>query len=94
MEEFIQIIKDYGSTILGSISLAGVASAVAVVVKVKKAIDDTKDKVAKMNDKKAESEKALTDRYTELQTTISDQNKKLDTLTEEISRVKGNRNNK
>ena len=49
MEEFIQIIKDYGAAILSTISVGGVAGAVAIVVKIKKAIDDTKNKVAEMN---------------------------------------------
>ena len=93
MEEFIQIIKDYGAAIISTISVGGVAGAVAIVAKIKKAIDDTKNKVAEMNKKKEESENALANRYAELQTTIADQNKKLDTLTEEISRVKGNRKN-
>ena len=86
MEEFIQIIKDYGAVILGTISTLGVAGIGAIVVKVKQVID-------KVKGQKEESESALKERYAELQTTIQDQNKKLDGLTEELSRVKGNRKN-
>lgn len=93
IQPFLNAIKDYGAAIISTISVGGVAGAVAVIVKVKKAIDDTKDKVAKMNEKKAESETALANRYAELTTIIKDQNAKIDTLTEEVSRVKGNRKN-
>ena len=93
MEEFIQAIKDYGAAIISTISVGGVATIAGIIIKAKKAIDDTKNKVAEINKKKEESESALKDRYQELQTTIADQNKKLDTLTEELSRVKGNRKN-
>lgn len=93
IQPFLNAIKDYGAAIISTISVGGVAGAVAVIVKVKKAIDDTKDKVAKMNEKKAESEAALANRYAELTTIIKDQNAKIDTLTEEVSRVKGNRKN-
>lgn len=93
MEEFIQIIKDYGAAIISSISVGGVAAVAGIIYKAKKAIDETKNKISDMNAKKEESEQALANRYKEMQTTIADQNKKLDTLTEEISRVKGNRKN-
>lgn len=93
MEEFIQIIKDYGAAIISTISVGGVAGAVAIIAKIKKAIDDTKTKVADMTKKKEESEAALTNRYTELTSIIKLQNEKIDTLTEEVSRVKGNRKN-
>ena len=93
MEEFIQVIKDYGAAIISSISVGGVAAIAGIIIKAKKAIDETKNKIADMNKKKEESETALSERYKEMQTTIADQNKKLDTLTEEISRVKGHRKN-
>ena len=94
MEEFIQVIKDYGATIISGISVGGVAAIAGIIIKAKKAIDDTKNKISDINKKKEESEKALSDRYAEMQSTIADQNKKIDTMIEEVSRVKGNRNNK
>lgn len=93
MEEFIQIIKDYGAVVLGTISTLGVAGIGAIVVKVKGIIDKVKESTSKVEKQKEESESALKERYAELQTTIQDQNKKLDVLTEELSRVKGNRKN-
>ena len=93
MEEFIQIIKDYGAVVLGTISTLGVAGVVAVVVKIKQVIDKIKESTSKVEKQKEESESALKERYAELQTTIQDQNKKLDVVTEELSRVKGNRKN-
>lgn len=93
MEEFIQIIKDYGAPILAFISTLGVAGVGTIVLKVKQVIDKVKESTSKVEKQKEESESALKERYAELQTTIQDQNKKLDVLTEEISRVKGNRKN-
>ena len=94
IQNFLQVIKDYGAAIISTISVGGVAAVVAVIVKIKKAFDETKAKMTAIMAKKDESEAALSNRYAELQTTIADQNKKLDTLTEEVSRVKGNRTNK
>ena len=94
MEEFLQVIKEYGAAIIGTLSVGGVATIGAVIVKIYKAFNDTKSKMQDVLKKKEESEEKLAERYAELQTTIADQNKKLDTLTEEVSRVKGNRTNK
>lgn len=93
MDEFIQIIKDYGAAIISAISVGGVATIGAIVLKVKNVIDKLKENTNKIAKAKEESEVAMASKYAELQTTIADQNKKLDTLTEEISRVKGNRKN-
>lgn len=94
MEEFLQIIKDYGAAIIGTLSVGGVATIGAVIVKIYKAFNDTKQKMQDVLKKKEESEEKLAARYAELQTTIKNQNEKIDTLTEEVSRVKGNRSNK
>ena len=93
MEEFIQIIKDYGAAIISTISVGGVAAIGAIIVKVKGAIDKIKESTNKITKQKEESEEALKARYAELNSTIKLQNEKIDTLTEEISRVKGNRKN-
>ena len=93
MEEIIEIIKNFGSSILGTISLGGIAAAVGMITKAKKVIEDTKTKLDKVEAKKDESQEALTNRYAELTTMINEQNNKIDSLTQEVSRVKGNRNN-
>jgi len=93
MEEFIEIVKNYGAVILGFISTLGVAGVATIVLKAKQVIEKVKESTSKVEKQKEESESALKERYAELQTTIQDQNKKLDVLTEEISRVKGNRKN-
>lgn len=93
MEEFIEIVKNYGAVVLGFISTLGVAGVGAIVLKAKQVIEKVKESTSKVEKQKEESESALKERYAELQTTIQDQNKKLDVLTEEISRVKGNRKN-
>ena len=93
MDEFIQIIKDYGAAIISAISVGGVATIGAIVVKVKGVIDKLKENTNKIAKAKEESETAMATRYAELNSTIKLQNEKIDTLTEEISRVKGNRKN-
>lgn len=94
IQEILQGIKDYGAAIISTISVGGVAAIVAVIAKIKKAFDETKEAMQKTLAKKDEAQDALTNRYSELTTMMQDQNKKLDTLTEEVSRVKGNRTNK
>jgi len=93
IQPVLDAIKDYGAAIISTISVGGVAAVAGVIIKIKKGIDEAKNKIAEVNAKKEESEKALTDRYAELTTIIKDQNNKIETLTEEVSRVKGNRKN-
>ncbi len=93
MEEFIQIIKDYGAAIISAISVGGVATIGAIILKVKGVIDKVKDSTNKIAKQKEESETALANRYAEMTSMIKLQNEKIDTLTEEVSRVKGNRKN-
>ena len=93
IQDVLQAIKDYGAAIISTISVGGVAAVVGIIVKIKSSIDKTKEAMSAVVKKKDESEAKLAERYSELQTTIQDQNKKIDTLTEEISRVKGNRKN-
>ena len=45
MEEFLQVIKDYGAAIISAVSVGGVAAIAGVVIKVKKVIDTVKDKM-------------------------------------------------
>lgn len=93
IQEILQAVKDYGAAIISTISVGGVAAVVGIIVKIKSGIDKTKEAMGAVVKKKDESEAKLAERYAELQTTIQDQNKKIDTLTEELSRVKGNRKN-
>lgn len=46
MEEFIQVIKDYGAAVISFVSVGGVAAVAGVIIKVKKAIDAVKDKIS------------------------------------------------
>lgn len=89
--DILQVIKDYGAAIISTISVGGIAAAVGVIIKIKGAIEKFKETTQNALKKKDEAQAELNNRYAELTTSIQDQNKKLDTLTEEISRVKGNR---
>ena len=96
-----ETIKNYGSTVLGGISLAGVATVIGVVIKTKKAIDDYK---AKMQVLLAKKDKAVEDSQNSVKSVV-EQNKvlvsKIDNLTNDVYRlesevrsdVKGNRKN-
>lgn len=46
MEEFIQVIKDYGAAIISFVSVGGVAAVAGIIIKVKQAIDGVKDKIS------------------------------------------------
>lgn len=93
IQNILDAIKDYGAAIISTISVGGVAAAVGIIIKIKGAIDKMKETTQAALKKKDEAEGKLNERYSELTTMIKDQNTKLDTLTEEVSRVKGNRKN-
>lgn len=94
MEEFIQIIKDYGAAIISAISVGGVATIGAIVLKVKGIIDNVKESTNKLAKQKEEAASEVN--------AVVEQNKqllaKIDTLTDDVQRlnsevkgVKGNR---
>lgn len=88
IQNLLEIIKDYGAAIISTISVGGVAAVVAVVIKIKQGVEKAKEAISSINKKKDESEEALAKRYEELNTTIHDQNDKLDALREDITRIK------
>ena len=101
MEEFIQIIKDYGAAIISAISVGGVATIGVIITKVYKAFNSLKEKT---NSLLAKKDKALEESSTEVKTVV-EQNKqllgKIDDLTNDVYKlksevrdnVKGNRKN-
>lgn len=46
MEEFLQVIKDYGAAIISFVSVGGVAAVAGVIIKIKQAIDTVKNKIS------------------------------------------------
>lgn len=88
VQEILNVIKDYGAAIISTISVGGIAAVAAVIVKVKSAIDKTKESMSAVLKKKDESEKALSNKYNETISLIKQQNEKIDTLTSEIDRIK------
>ena len=100
MEEFLQLIKDYGAAIISAISVGGVATAGAIIAKIYKAFNTLKEKTEGALSKK---DKALNDTTAQMQSVV-DQNKqlisKINVLTDDIQKlesevkdVKGNRKN-
>lgn len=98
-QTILTAIKDYGAAIISTVSLGGIAGAVAVIVKVKQAFDKLKET---MNKTLAQKDEAINKATTETQTVIA-QNKvlcdKIDQLTQDVYKlekdinVKGNRKN-
>lgn len=100
-QTILTAIKDYGAAIISTISLGGIAGAVAVIVKVKNAFNSTKEAMNKALAKKDEALEASNSKVDE----VLAQNKallsKIDTLTSDVyklesevrSDVKGNRKN-
>ena len=88
MQDILEIIKDYGAAIISTLSVGGIAAIAGVIVKVKKAISDTKEAMSSVIKKKDESEKQLQNKYEETLSVIKQQNEKIDTLTSEINKIK------
>lgn len=96
MEEFLQIIKDYGSAIISTVSAGGIAAVAGVIIKIKKSFDETKAKLNKKDELLAKSNSEVA--------SVVEQNKqllsKIDELTNDVykleskvNNVKGNRDN-
>lgn len=93
IQTIIDAIKDYGATIVSGISLGGIAAVAGVIIKAKKAIDETKEKMGTALKKKDEAEKLKDAKYDELMSVIKQQNEKIDTVTQELTRVKNVKSN-
>ena len=84
MEEFLQVIKDYGAAIISAVSVGGVAAIATVVIKVKKVIDTVKEKMngaLKQRDNAMDALEATNKKYDEA---ISE----MKNLTNEINELK------
>ena len=97
IQSILDAIKDYGAAIISTISVGGVAAVATVVVKVKQAIDKTKETMDKVTKQKEETS-------AELQTAVNlvkEQNKQIEDLKNDVyklegevrTNVKGNRKN-
>lgn len=93
MSDILQVIKDYGAAIISTLSVGGIAGVVAIIAKIKKAFDDTKEK---MNAALAKKDKALEESNAQV-TAVIEQNKqllgKIDDLTNDVYRLEGEVNN-
>ena len=96
--DILQVIKDYGAAIISTISVGGIAAAVGVIIKIKGAIDKTRET---MQAAIAKKDKVIDESNVQLQSVV-EQNKqlvgKIDELTQDVyklesevrSNVKGN----
>lgn len=88
LQEFINIIKDYGAAFISTLSVGGIAAVTGIIAKVKSGIDKTKETMNAVLAKKDEESSQMKDQYNSLLSTIKEQNKKIDGLTTEISKIK------
>lgn len=88
MEEFIQFIKDYAAPVLSTISVGGIATVAGIIAKVKSGIDNTKNKMNEVLEKKDNESNEMKNQYNSLMTTIKEQQNKIDKLTTEVSKIK------
>lgn len=96
MEEFIQIIKDYGAAIISAISVGGVTAIGAVIVKIKGIMDKVKDstnKIAKQKEETSVELQSVIDQNKQLMDKIGDLTNDVQRLNTEVKNVKGNRKN-
>ncbi len=85
MEEFINLIKDYGAVVFGFISSLGIGGAIAAVMKVKELMNNVK----KTTDKAlATKEKASSELDTAV-ALVKEQNKQIEMLTNDVNKLKG-----
>ena len=96
MDEFIQLLKDYGAAIISAISVGGVATIGAVIVKIKGIIDKVKDstnKLAKQKEDTASEVNAVVEQNKQLLAKIDTLTDDVERLNSEVKGVKGNRKN-
>lgn len=80
MQSIIEAVKDYGAAIISTVSVGGVAAVGGVIVKIKKAFDETKNTMNKTLEKKDEiidSTKAQLSETSKKMDVLIDQNAQL-----------------
>ena len=90
LQEILNVIKDYGSAIISTISVGGIAGVGVIIAKVKSGIDKTKEAMNSVISKKDKESEEMKDQYNSLLSTMREQNNKIDNLTTEINKVKKN----
>lgn len=90
LQVIINAIKDYGAALISTISVGGIAAVASVIIKVKNSISETKNQMSAVLKKKDEESSVINDNYKALMNTIQEQNKRLDELNEQISKVEKN----
>lgn len=88
-QSVLDAIKDYGAAIISTVSVGGIATATAIIVKIKKVFDDTK---SAMNKALAKKDEALAESTNQINGVI-EQNKallnKIDVLTNDVYKLEG-----
>lgn len=90
IQVILDAIKDYGAAAISTIGAGGVAAVVGLVAKIKSTADKSKQYMESVIAKKDSELKDTESRYNNVITVIEEQNKKIEQLTEEVSKVKKN----
>ena len=85
MEEFINLVKDYGAVAFGFISSLGIGGAIAAVIKVKEVLNKVKETT---NKALATKEKASSELDTAV-ALVKEQNKQIEMLSNDVNKLKG-----
>lgn len=87
IQPILDAIKDYGGAIISTISVGGVAGVAGIIAKVKSSIDKTKEQMNTIIEKKEASTKDIDTKYSALIDSMEAQNKKIEELTKQISKI-------
>lgn len=87
MDEFVQLIKDYGAAIISTLSVGGIGAVAGIIAKVKSSIDSTKTKMNEVLEKKDNESNEMKNQYQSLVTQISTQQQSIEKLTQEVSKI-------
>lgn len=90
LQTLIEAIKDYGAAMLGTVSVGAIGAVAGIIIKVKQGIDKTKEQMSSLLAKKDNETQAINNQYLAVISKMEQQNKKIEKLTEEISRIEIN----
>lgn len=88
IQVILDAIKDYGAALVSTIGAGGIAAVVGLIAKIKSSTEDSKKYMEAVLAKKDSEVKVAESRYNNVVTVIEEQNKKIEELTEQLSKVK------
>ena len=87
IQPILDAIKDYGGVIILRVYVGGVVGVGGIIAKVKRSLDKTKEQMNTIIEKKEASTKDIDTKYSALIDSMEAQNKKIEELTKQISKI-------